>query len=141
MRRRHSLASRSARSLARPKARLQGPFVLKADVEGAELEVLAGATEVLAETELVLLELSLFELVPGTPQLHEVVALMHQHGFVDRRSPVMLECDATSVEITDLAVRTFRPGLYRPIKDLVGRAEDDGVVCMRYLKTTEAATC
>jgi hypothetical protein len=56
--------------------------VLKADVEGAELQVLAGATELLAETELVLLELSLFELVPGTPQFHEVVAWMHQHGFV-----------------------------------------------------------
>jgi FkbM family methyltransferase len=61
---------------------LPGPYVLKADVEGGELEVLGGATDVLAQTDLVLLELSLFELIPGLPQFHEVVAWMHDHGFV-----------------------------------------------------------
>lgn len=60
---------------------LHGPFVVKVDVEGAELEVLAGALEVLRETELVLLEVSLFELVPGAPQFHDVVRWMDQHGF------------------------------------------------------------
>jgi FkbM family methyltransferase len=61
---------------------LSGPFVIKVDVEGGELEVLRGATELLAETELILVEVSLFELVPGAPQLHEVVAWMSEHGFV-----------------------------------------------------------
>lgn len=61
---------------------LGGPFVVKADVEGAELDVLAGAAEVLRATELALLEVSLFELVPGAPQFHDVVAWMHDHGFV-----------------------------------------------------------
>ena len=61
---------------------LRGPYVVKADVEGAELEVLSGGLEVLAETELVLLEVSLFELVSGAPQFHDVVAWMHEHGFV-----------------------------------------------------------
>jgi FkbM family methyltransferase len=61
---------------------LGAPFVIKVDVEGAEIEVLSGALELLRETELVLLEVSLFELVPGTPQLHEVVGWMHDHGFV-----------------------------------------------------------
>jgi hypothetical protein len=59
-----------------------GPYVLKVDVEGAELEVLEGAAGVLRESELVLLEVSLFQLVPGAPQLHDVVAWMHEHGFV-----------------------------------------------------------
>jgi FkbM family methyltransferase len=61
---------------------LQAPFAIKADVEGGEIEVLSGALEILQETELVLLEVSLFELVPGTPQLHDVVGWMHAHGFV-----------------------------------------------------------
>ena len=58
-----------------------GPYVIKVDVEGAELEVLKGAGALLGETELILLEVSLFELVPGTPQLAEVVGWMHEHGF------------------------------------------------------------
>jgi FkbM family methyltransferase len=62
--------------------RTAGPYVVKVDVEGAELEVLGGAARVLRESELVLLEVSLFELVPGAPQLHDVVAWMHGHGFV-----------------------------------------------------------
>lgn len=61
---------------------MPGPFVLKIDVEGGELEVMRGAPEVLSESELVLLECSLFELVPGMPLLHEVIAWMNQNGFV-----------------------------------------------------------
>jgi FkbM family methyltransferase len=59
-----------------------GPYVVKVDVEGAELEVLGGAPRVLRAAELVLLEVSLFQLVPGAPQLHDVVAWMHDQGFV-----------------------------------------------------------
>lgn len=61
---------------------LPGPYVLKADVEGAELDVLDGAASVLGETEVVLLEVRLFELVPGGAQLHDVVPYMKERGFV-----------------------------------------------------------
>jgi FkbM family methyltransferase len=61
---------------------LPGPYLLKVDVEGGELAVLDGAPRVLGESELVLLEVSLFELVPGAPLLHDVVAYMRERGFV-----------------------------------------------------------
>ncbi len=61
---------------------LAGPFVIKVDVEGAELEVLRGGRDVLRGCELVLLEVSLFEFVAGAPQFHDVVAWMHDQGFV-----------------------------------------------------------
>jgi FkbM family methyltransferase len=61
---------------------LAGPYLIKVDVEGAELEVLKGSQEVLNSAELVLLEVSLFELWPGAPQLHDVVRFMKATGFV-----------------------------------------------------------
>ena len=61
---------------------LPGPHVLKVDVEGAELTVLDGAEAVLAETDLVLLEVRMFELVPGGAQLHDVIPYMKERGFV-----------------------------------------------------------
>jgi FkbM family methyltransferase len=61
---------------------LRGPFVVKIDVEGAELDVLAGAEELLGEAELVLLEASFVDLIPGAPQFAEVVDWMNRHDFV-----------------------------------------------------------
>ena len=61
---------------------LPPPYVLKVDVEGAELSVLDGADGVLDDTEVVLLEVRLFELLPGAAQLHDVVPYMKERGFV-----------------------------------------------------------
>ena len=61
---------------------LPGPYLLKVDVEGAELAVLDGAAGVLDRTEVVLLEVRLFELVPGAAQLHDVIPYMRERGFV-----------------------------------------------------------
>ena len=61
---------------------LSEPYVVKVDVEGAELDVLDGAAEVLRETEVVLLEVRLFELLPGAAQLHDVVPYMRERDFV-----------------------------------------------------------
>jgi FkbM family methyltransferase len=61
---------------------LTGPFVVKVDVEGGELDVLGGALDVLTDTDLVLLEVSLFQFLDNAPQFHDVVLWMHEHGFV-----------------------------------------------------------
>ncbi len=63
-------------------AGLPGPYVLKVDVEGGELEVLRGAPSVLERCEVVLLEVSLFELNAGAPQFADVVAELHRLGWV-----------------------------------------------------------
>jgi FkbM family methyltransferase len=61
---------------------LKSPFLIKIDVQGAELDVLAGATEMLREAEYVVLEVSFFEFFRGGPLFHDVVAFMAARGFV-----------------------------------------------------------
>jgi FkbM family methyltransferase len=58
--------------------RLPSPFVLKVDVEGAELQVLEGARATLAQTDVVLLEVSFFELVPGGALVADVIDWMRR---------------------------------------------------------------
>lgn len=58
------------------------PFLLKIDVQGAELDVLSGAEEILRGTEYVLLEVSFFEFLSGGPQFYDVVTFMKSRGFV-----------------------------------------------------------
>lgn len=60
----------------------QPPFMIKVDVQGAELDVLSGARSTLGLAELVVLEVSLFQFFHGAPLLCEVVAHMKSHGFV-----------------------------------------------------------
>ena len=58
------------------------PFLIKVDVQGAELDVLAGATETLRKTECVVLEVSFFEFFRNGPLFHDVIAFMRERGFV-----------------------------------------------------------
>jgi FkbM family methyltransferase len=61
---------------------LSGPFLLKVDVQGAELEVLAGADRALSESELVVLEVSFFKFFEDGPDCADVIAYMKTRGFV-----------------------------------------------------------
>lgn len=59
------------------------PFLLKADVQGAELEVIRGAAATLQDADMVILEVLLFDFFQGkAPQFADVMAEMVQRGFV-----------------------------------------------------------
>lgn len=60
---------------------LEGPFGLKIDTEGHELEVLAGATETLKSCEFVIAETSIKKRFAGGYRFSEVVGFMADHGF------------------------------------------------------------
>ena len=61
--------------------RLSSPYLIKVDVQGAELLVLDGATTILQDTEAVILEVSLFSFY-GVPEFAEVIAYMRERGLV-----------------------------------------------------------
>lgn len=57
-------------------------ILLKIDAQGAEINVLKGALQVLPACEVVILEVFFFEFLKGAPQFFEVVAFMKSNGFV-----------------------------------------------------------
>src|SRR5262249_10081123 len=61
---------------------LSGPYLIKVDVQGGELEVLVGAQRTLPAAEAIVLEVSLFEFMKGAPQFYDVVSYMKNEGYV-----------------------------------------------------------
>jgi len=58
------------------------PYLLKVDVQGAELDVIEGAHNILNDCEVIVLEVSLLEFLKESPQFYEVINFMHRKGFV-----------------------------------------------------------
>lgn len=71
----------------------KGPYLIKIDVQGLELEVLLGAKKILESIEYIILEVSLFQSMKNCPQLFEVVNFMKKRGFV----------------VYDIVGRSYRP--------------------------------
>ena len=61
---------------------VSGPYLIKVDVQGAELDVFLGAIVTLDKTEYCILEVSLFQFAKSGPQLYDIVTFMKSHGFV-----------------------------------------------------------
>lgn len=61
---------------------LAGHVLLKIDVQGYELEVLKGASTLLAGVEFVYVELSFMELYAGQPNAIDIISFLHSFNFV-----------------------------------------------------------
>lgn len=60
---------------------MTGPIFLKADVQGAELEVLRGGTETLKKCEILQLEVAVAAYNEGAPTMLEVLAFLAERDF------------------------------------------------------------
>lgn len=80
----------------------KGPFLIKIDVQGAELKVLNGGLETIKNTEVITMEVSLFKFMKGAPEFFEVIKFMKDKGFV---------------------VYDILKGFYRPLDKALGQVD------------------
>ena len=57
-------------------------YLIKIDTQGSELEVLRGANNIIQDTELIILEVSLFDFFNGGAQFYDCINFMKERGFV-----------------------------------------------------------
>lgn len=105
-----------------------GPFLLKVDAQGAELDVLAGARGTLDDTLAVVLEVSFQAFFVGGPEVGEVVRAMAERGFVlyDVVEPLYRPLDGALAQADAVFVPVLSPLRSDPrFVDAAGRARQD----------------
>ena len=60
----------------------KGPFLIKLDTQGTELDILEGAKATLDNTELIFLEVSLIEFYKGSSLCADIFEFMTENSFV-----------------------------------------------------------
>ncbi len=60
---------------------IKSPQLVKMDVQGYELKALDGGQKLFETTDIFILEVSLFEFMPGHPLVHEVIDYMMKKGY------------------------------------------------------------
>lgn len=90
--------------------KINGPYLIKVDVDGSEVDVLAGAVKILKNTEFVIVESTLFG------QIYDVLEFMGKQDFViyDIVDPVYRPLDMALWQVDISFVK--KEGLFRNIK-------------------------
>lgn len=58
------------------------PDMIKLDTQGSELQILQGASEILKNVKIILMEISLHQWNENGPLMHDVIAEMNKLGFI-----------------------------------------------------------
>ena len=61
---------------------LNGPFVLKVDTNSGDLHVVVGASKTMEASEVIILEVPLFQFCKDGPHFFDIVAFLERNGFV-----------------------------------------------------------
>jgi FkbM family methyltransferase len=77
-----SLKMETLDALIEKKYQMPSNCFIKLDVQGAEIDVLRGATELLKKTEFILLEISILNYNYKAPQFTDVIIFLKEIGFV-----------------------------------------------------------